>query len=101
MKDLKYTYDDEIDKLDDPYCKIALRVFAQVFRDIYCYFNQCGTLEEMKEGYKSLRWVFRMEGNFRLLAGAAPISLPLFHQKCLKKIIQIKDDARRRISQTH
>jgi hypothetical protein len=98
MKDLIDGNDEEIDKLDDPYCKIALKVFAQVFRDIYCYFNQTGTAEEIKEGYKSLKWIRKMEGNFQLLAGAAPISLPEFHQKCLKKIINIKNNARYRLS---
>ena len=88
---------DEISQTENPYCMIALRVFQQTFRDIYCYFNHCGSQEEMKSGKESIKWMVKMQGNFRILSAATPWSLPTFHQMCIHRINNIKNNARQRL----
>lgn len=79
----------------DPYSYLALSVIYQAFKDIKSYFRGDGTPEERKEGKKSVRWIKRMEGNFRAFAAAADMPLQEFHQLCLLKINEIKRKAYR------
>jgi len=87
-------------KAKDPYRYMAICVFDQVFKDIAAYFFQRGTKEEIKSGKRSLNWVIKMRGNFRLLAGATNQPLDNFYQMCVWKISEIKKNARFRISDT-
>ena len=82
---------------NDPYSYLAVCVFAQVFRDIASYYAQAGTKEDRQEGYRSIKWVKKMSGNFRVLSGVYPASLEIFHQKCIKLINDIKQNERLRV----
>lgn len=82
-------------RIKDPYCYLAICVFDQAFNDIKLYFSGEGTPEEQEEGKKTIRWIKRLEGNFRILAGGTDISLDNFHQMCLWKIGNIKKEVMR------
>jgi len=86
-------YNRSLIKVDDPYSFLALNVISQAFEDIRSYFFQEGLPEEIKEGSKSIGWITKMEGNFRLFAGVTKMPLEKFHQLCLAKINQIKREA--------
>jgi hypothetical protein len=77
-------------RTENPYCFLALNVFGECFRTIECYFKRDGNEEELKDGKKSLRWIKKMQGNFRILAGAAPMPIDEFHQLCIWKINDIR-----------
>ena len=89
-------YSRSLIRIDDPYCYLALNVFLQAFKDMVCYYTDEGTTREIEEGEKSIRWMREMEGNFRTLAVASGKSLDSFHQLCLGKINEIKEDANER-----
>lgn len=80
-------------RVDDPYCFLAINIFDEIFRTIECYFYQTGTEEEITEGKRSIRWIKRMEGNFKQLALASGLPLDKFHQLCIWKINKIKQAA--------
>ena len=80
-------------RVSDPYCFLALSAINQAFRDIECYFNQNGTPQEIKEGKESIKWIVKMEGNFRSLATATDMPLDKFHQKCIHQINKLKQEA--------
>lgn len=81
-------------KVKDPYSLLALNVFLEAFRDIECYFNGIGSDEERIEGKKSVEWMRRMKGNFRILALAGDsYSTEEFHDLCVRKINQLKKEA--------
>lgn len=77
----------------DPYCLLALSVLEEAFRTIKCYFLNKGTEEELEEGKRALRWIMKMQGNFKVIAGASGKSLERFHQLCIWKINKIKSEA--------
>lgn len=81
-------------KIADPYSLLALNVFLEAFRDIECYFNGIGSDEERVEGRKSIAWMRKMKGNFRILALASEgYSTEEFHDLCVRKINQLKKEA--------
>ena len=81
-------------KVADPYSLLALNVFLEAFRDIECYFNGIGSDEERLEGKKSIRWMRKMKGNFRILALAADYySTEEIHSLCIRKINQLREQA--------
>jgi hypothetical protein len=81
-------------KVADPYSLLALNVFLEAFRDIECYFNGIGSYEERLEGKKSINWMRKMEGNFRVLSLAADYySTEEIHALCMRKINQIRKEA--------
>jgi hypothetical protein len=81
-------------KVADPYSLLALNVFLEAFRDIECYFKGLGTFEERIEGKKSVDWIRKMKGNFRILALASnQYSTEQFHDLCVRKINQLKKEA--------
>lgn len=80
---------------ENSYCYLAINVFRQVFRDVECYFTGHGTKDEISEGRKSIPWVRKMKGNFRILASASGKPLNEFHQMCLWKINDIRAKARK------
>ena len=45
--------------------------WAEAFRTIECYYENKGTEEEITEGKIAVRWIKRMEGNYRELATAS------------------------------
>ena len=77
----------------NPYRLLALNVLDEAFRTIKCYFMNKGSKEELDEGRKSIRWIRRMEGNYKIIAGASGFSLAEFHQMCIWKINSIKLEA--------
>jgi len=77
-------------RVDNPYKLLALNVFLETFRNIESYYKGAGTIEERIEGRRAIRWIRRMEGNFRILAIASEQSLEMFHDRCLKKINDIR-----------
>lgn len=81
-------------RVDDPYRILALNVFLEAFRDIEYYYLGRGSPEERMEGKKSIEWIRKMKGNFRILAIAGgERSIETFHQNCIKKINDIKREA--------
>lgn len=81
----------------DPYAFLALQVINQAFREIKCYYTRKGRKDEIIGGFEFLKWIQKMEGYFPLYAKvAAEIwgwPLDKFHQKCLKRINEIKKEA--------
>lgn len=82
-----------LEQLADPYSFLAITVLEEAFRNIKAYYTRRGTKEELLEGRKSLRWMRRMEGTFKLVAAASGRPIESFHQKCLWKINEIKNEA--------
>ena len=82
-----------LQRIENPYCYLAICVFFQAFSDIKTYFSGECTPEEAEEAKRTIRWIKKMEGNFRVLAGGTDIPLDNFHQMCLWKINDIKKKA--------
>ena len=81
-------------RVEDPHGILALNIFLEAFKDIECYFKGEGTIAERIEGKKSIDWIRKMKGNFKILAIAArPYTIEEFHELCLKKINSIKSNA--------
>ena len=80
-------------RVNNPYSLLALNVFLEAFRDIECYLKEDGSLDERVEGKKSIDWIRKMKGNFKILAGSTDkYSIEEFHQLCIRKINQIKKE---------
>lgn len=93
-------YSRSLTKIRDPYAYIALQVIHQAFHEIRCYYYQRGREEEIQSGYEAIKWIIKMEGNFRLYSGVvAHIPVEKFHQLCLEKINTIKKEAYERQQQ--
>jgi len=80
----------------DPFSYMAACVWDQIFRDIASYYSQVGTKEDRQEGYRAIKWIKGMKGNFSLLAGISDELLETFHQKCIKRINDLKSSERLR-----
>jgi hypothetical protein len=80
-------------RVKDPYCYVALASMRQTFRDIESYYMGDGTPEERKEGKRSIDWIRKMQGNFRLFSSATEMPLENFHQACIEQINFIKTKA--------
>jgi hypothetical protein len=80
----------------DPYVYLATCIFDQIFRDIASYYSQVGTKEDRQEGYRAIKWLKNMEGNFRVLSSISPDTMETFHQKCIRRINEIKSNERLR-----
>ena len=84
-----------LQRIQDPYAYLAINVFDQAFKDIKNYFSGGCTPEETEVAKKTIRWIKRMEGNFRILAGGTDLPLDNFHQMCIWKINDIKKEVMR------
>lgn len=80
-------------RVDNPQALLALNVFLETFRNIESYYLGEGSIEERIEGRDGIRWIRKMEGNFKILAVASGMSVEKFHTMCLEKINKIKRDA--------
>ena len=80
-------------RVGNPYCLLALSVFEEAFRTIECYLTGKGKEEEIEDGKYSIKWMMKMEGSFKILAGASGRSLETYHQWCIEKINQLKKSA--------
>lgn len=83
--------------IDDVYIYVALLVIEQAIEDIKNYFYNKGTKLSRAEGFKSIHWIRNMEGSFPLIANCMALvnkdSLENVHQRCLKRINQLKKRA--------
>jgi hypothetical protein len=80
-------------RVDNPQALLALNVFLEAFKNIESYYTGEGDIEERIEGKYGIRWIRKMEGNFKVLASASGMSVEKFHMMCLNKINKIKKEA--------
>ena len=80
-------------RVDDPYRLLALSVLEEAFRTIECYLTGEGSEEEIADGKDSIKWMTKMKGDFRVIAGASGRSLEDFHQMCIWKINELRKEA--------
>lgn len=82
-------------EIKDPYRLLALAVLNETFRTIKCYLSKTGSKEEMLDGRRALKWIYNMDGNFKVYALASGMEPTRFHQLCMWKITQIKKEVGR------
>lgn len=87
------SYSKSFVRVEDPRALLALNVFFETFRNIESYYMGEGSIEERLEGKRGIKWIRKMEGNFKILATASGMSVERFHTLCLEHINDIKRQA--------
>ena len=69
---------------------LVLSIVREAFRTIKCYYSNRGTKEELIAGKEAISWIKNMGNLFKEASIACGMNTKTFHQKCLRKINQIK-----------
>ena len=83
------------------YLLLVEAFFSQIWHDADCYLGRHGTKEERTEGRKAIIWVRKMDGNFTKIVGPLPYMVEYFHARCLQRLQEIEQHARRRFQTTY
>ena len=78
---------------EDPRAYLALSILDEAFKNIKAYYFHKGTIEELQAGKEAITWIRKMQGTYRMVALASKIRLDDFHQMCLWKINEIRQEA--------